>query len=199
MSSMYRKTYYCLCEGQQEKMYLEHLSSLLKTDSRKVTFNCVLGDAENLYRYKSYEPEKVVLFDHDGKQENFEKQIRLCTKNNAHMAYSNLNFDLWLVLHSEDFKGVGPAQKNDAYKEKVRKFYRLAEDADIKQKKIIEKILKQINLESVKKAIHNAEKIRRLKTECEKHRVGDCVWYDNPDFSIDVFLRNALENAGEEV
>ena len=37
---MYRKTYFCVCEGQQEEMYLKHIAFLLKKfPERVVTFN----------------------------------------------------------------------------------------------------------------------------------------------------------------
>ena len=36
----YRKNYLCVCEGQQEKMYLDHIARLIKDFPRKVvTFN----------------------------------------------------------------------------------------------------------------------------------------------------------------
>ena len=36
---MYRKTYFCVCDGQQEEMYLKHVAFLLKKiPERVVTF-----------------------------------------------------------------------------------------------------------------------------------------------------------------
>ncbi|MDQ2085647.1 hypothetical protein RBH29_04265 [Herbivorax sp. ANBcel31] len=41
----YRKTYLCICDGQQEKMYLQHLAKLIKKFPRKVvTFNTFITD-----------------------------------------------------------------------------------------------------------------------------------------------------------
>jgi hypothetical protein len=33
-----RRQYFCLCDGQQEELYLKHLAGLLKTDNRRITF-----------------------------------------------------------------------------------------------------------------------------------------------------------------
>ena len=32
----YRKTYLCICEGQQERMYFDHLAKLIKDFPKKV-------------------------------------------------------------------------------------------------------------------------------------------------------------------
>lgn len=41
---MYRKTYFCVCDGQQEEMYLKHVALLLKKFlERVVTFNTTVG------------------------------------------------------------------------------------------------------------------------------------------------------------
>lgn len=46
---MYRKTYFCVCEGQQEGMYLKHVAFLLKKfPERVVTFNTTQGSSERL-------------------------------------------------------------------------------------------------------------------------------------------------------
>jgi hypothetical protein len=46
---MYCKSYFCVCAGQQEEMYLKHLAQLLKKpEERVVTFNTTVGSAELL-------------------------------------------------------------------------------------------------------------------------------------------------------
>lgn len=54
---LYRKTYLCVCEGQQEIMYLKHLASLLKQmPQRIVTFNTTEGNARKLIKnYTEYD------------------------------------------------------------------------------------------------------------------------------------------------
>lgn len=54
---LYRKTYLCICEGQQEELYLKHVASLLKRlPERMVTFNTMVGDPCRLNKtYTEYD------------------------------------------------------------------------------------------------------------------------------------------------
>lgn len=206
---MYRKSYYCICEGQQESMYLKHIASLINDFPRKVVaFKCIEGDVlEMKVNYVEYD--NVALFDHDLRKERFEKSIALCDKimrDNAkkgkkkdakkfYHAYSNLNFDLWMLLHKQNYSRMVSA--NDAYVADVRRAYGLVKDADIKDMKVIEAMLKQISLDDVKNAIGRAEKIRDAKLLEDGKKVGNSICYENPDLSIHEFLKCVLVDCGE--
>jgi hypothetical protein len=101
-------------------MYLKHLAQLLKKpNERVVTFNTTVGSAELLRRnYTEYD--KAVLFDHDFNEVEFERNIKTCVEldresqkkrkrkgERIYHAYSNVNFDLWLILHKEDYSKPG--------------------------------------------------------------------------------------------
>lgn len=44
----YRKTYLCICEGQQERMYFDHLAKPIKDFPKKVVkFKSIDQDMEN--------------------------------------------------------------------------------------------------------------------------------------------------------
>ena len=75
--------------------------------------------------------------------------------------YSNLNFDLWLLLHKRQFRKN--VQSNNAYVSLIREEYGLSSDANIETKNNIQKILNQINLEDVKNTIKNADEIMNEK------------------------------------
>lgn len=205
---MYRKSYFCVCAGQQEEMYLKHLAQLLKKpNERGVTFNTTVGSAELLRRnYTEYD--KAVLFDHDFNEVEFERNIKTCVEldresqkkrkrkgERIYHAYSNVNFDLWLILHKEDY--TRPVTRTDAYVDEVRRVYGLDPEADIKNRDVIKKILDQIELNDVKEAIRRAERIRAGKLECDGFYVCSEVCYNNPDFSIHKFLKDVLEDCGE--
>lgn len=109
-----RRTYLCICEGQQETMYLAHIARLLTHfPERVVKFNTTIGSPSELKKhYEEYD--SAALFDQDGCQNAFEEGIRVCqaldrsgqrsrSKKHVYHAYSNVNFDLWLILHKEDF------------------------------------------------------------------------------------------------
>lgn len=207
MPKLYRAQYFCICEGQQEELYLDHLGALLKTPQRSVKFKHIRGTAADLKRGDPFGYDKAVLFDHDCKKARFIQQIEACDKAekgrtnrqdpHTYHAYSNLNFDLWLAMHSPNYKGVGAANKTDAYHKLVRVCFGLDAEANIKEERVIRDILKQITLDNVKLAIHRAEEIRAQKLESDKHQAGNTDWYDNPDFSIGQFLKKVLEDAGE--
>ena len=75
---MYRKTYFCVCDGQQEEMYLKHVAFLLKIfPERVVTFNTTRGSAERLKKnYTDYD--NAALFDYDFKDTEFRQNIIIC-------------------------------------------------------------------------------------------------------------------------
>ena len=179
--SFYRKTYLCVCEGQQEKMYLRHVASLLKKSPESVvSFNTVIDKPYRLRKtYEEYD--HAALFDFDFNEVEFKNNIEICDKldkenrptkrkngKRVYHAYSNVNFDLWLILHKECFsKSVSG---NHAYVVDVRRIYGLSKTDDIKKKSVVEKIINQI---------------------------GTTIYYSNPDFSIDIFLEKVLLECGE--
>lgn len=210
---MNRLNYFCVVDGQQEKMYLNRLAALLSDFPRQtVTFNSVINNAEQLRRRNYVEYDCVCLFDHDFKKMEFERSIKTCleldakrsqkTKHNSGSrvwhAYSNICFDLWLALH-KDFIGR-PANSTDEYIPDVIRLYNLAEDSDIKQEKVIERIVKQIELEDVKRAISYAKKIRKAKLQQDKHFIAETdnsfFYYSDPDFSIDTFIEDVMNKMG---
>ena len=61
-----RRTYLCICEGQQETMYLAHIARLLTHfPERVVKFNTTIGPPSELKKhYEEYD--SAALFDQDG-------------------------------------------------------------------------------------------------------------------------------------
>lgn len=204
----YRKKYYCVCAGLQEEMYLDHVATLLKAfPKRVVTFNRIIDKPYRLE--KSYvEYDCAALFDYDFDDDDFTRNIKLCDRlNNAHKptkrkkgkyiyhAFSNVNFDLWLILHKEEFNRS--VLKNDAYQQDVRRIYGLGSMENIKSEKAIKKILDQITLEDIKNAISRADRIRSGKIDTDKRVIGSTICYPDPDFSIHQFLKVVLADCGE--
>ena len=194
-----KQTYRCVVEGQQERLYLNHIANLL-TDFPKstVTFNISEGNANELS--KSYaEYDSACLFDFDFNKAEFENNLLTCIKENNKCskkskklrnrifhAYSNVCFDLWLILHKKDYFSC--VSTSDSYVSEVRRTYGLPREADIKDKKVMEQILSQITLDDVKSAIIRARKIKSRKLETDAIKVANEKYYENPDFSIHEFL-----------
>ena len=206
--ALYRKTYLCACEGQQEELYLKHLASLIKVyPQRVVTYNTIIGNAFRLEKtYEEYD--KAALFDFDFNEVDFKRNLEVCEKLSKNCkrnkqksgerifsAYSNVNFDLWLILHKEDYNK--PVTSNNAYVADVRRIYGLNSTDNIKSEGVIKKILAQISLRDVKSAIARAENIKKGKIEVDRIVCGSMVYYPNPDFSLHEFLKTVLADCGE--
>lgn len=207
---MYRANYRCFVEGQQEKMYLERFEKIFNNYPQKVIkFNVSIGQAKSMATsYLSTNYDLVCLFDYDFKDELFEENIRLCNKydkiaselkkaerHRVYTAYSSVCFDLWLLLHKQNY--TAPVFSPDAYVNLIRNAYNLPGDADIKKEKVIEKIVNQISVQDVKNAIERADNIRKRKLNSDKifiEKCSDTYYYSNPDFSIDLFLKQVIEN-----
>ena len=203
---LYRKNYLCVCDGQQEKLYLEHVGKLISDFPRRVVkFNTLIDRPQRLE--KSYEEyDSAALFDFDYNEGQFKTNIELCNRMHntykstrktgrcIYHAYTNVNFDLWLILHKQDFSRS--VARNSAYVPEVKRLYSLSTRENIKAEATIRRILGQISLADVKQAVNRAENIRRGKLQEDGTVVGSTVCYPNPDFSLHEFMKVVLTDCG---
>jgi len=200
--------YYCVCEGEnQERLYLDRLEQLLKTDKRIVIFEKIVGHPKRINTFRARKGIKGVLFDHDGKEKDFESKLLICAQadnpkdkdNRTYAAYSNLNFDLWFILHKEDF--TKSVNDNAAYHTDLRRIFDLPERKykSVKSAEAVDKICEQITLDDVKDAVRRAKEIRRLKLSTDQRWMGKTAYYHNnanPDFSVHKFLEMVFKDCG---
>ena len=147
-------TYYGSYEGLQEKKYLERLKFLIsqnedsKYDVSFMLKNCSGGSPlgicihalrtitfSNITKLKK-EERIIAIFDYDFKDEEFIKANEYCLKNNIVNAYSNVNFDLFLLLHKKSYNKQ--IYTNEGYNEALCKSFSLSPKSDIKDEKIID-------------------------------------------------------------
>lgn len=200
----YRKTVFCVVEGQQEELYLKHLEALISDfPSRTIRFNIVVGNADRLDR-NDIEYDSVCLFDHDMKEPAFARNLDKCNELNRKWgrkskkdrrkvfhAYSNVCFDLWLLLHKKDFRK--PTNTPDGYIKELKKAYGLPIESDVKSRETILAMLNQITLDDVYSAISRANSIKASKLSSDTKRTPKgAEFYDNPDMSIQTFLMELL-------
>jgi len=198
MSKQIRYQCFCVCDGQQEDMYFQHLSRLLKTESRTVTFDTKIGKPESVFRsVVGRKTDKAAVFDHDGATVDFERALKACASYGGFAAYSSRNFDLWILLHKQPF--AKSVIRNDGYVKLIRNAYSLEGDADIKEKKEIERILAQVTLQDVKTAIHNANAIRDNKINSDAKKISKTDTYNNPDLLIHQFIEYVFVKCGEPI
>lgn len=182
------KTYLCYFEGSQEERYFRHFSKLVKSQFENITIKFKKVEKLKILQNSSTQIPKVAIFDYDNNKKDFEEKIKICKKGKIYIAYSNLNFDLWLLLHKMFFNKI--VTNNDDYVDLVRKEYGLSKTDNIKKESNIDKIVEQIKIPDIKFAINNADKIMKGKQEDKKIICRNYTYYNNPSMSIHEFLKD---------
>lgn len=190
---MIKREYRCFYEGQQEEMYFDYIAKKVKEANPNISLKFKkLAKLKTLEKSSTDVP-KIAVFDYDLNKVDFESKVKIC--NETRILYSNLNFDLWLVLHKKQYRRT--VQNNNAYIDEIRNSYNLPDNANIKAKGNIQKILEQIELVDVKRAIQNAEEIMKGKMEEDKIYVKrNFSYYPNPSMSINEFFKELFEDIG---
>ena len=161
---MIKREYRCFFEGQQEKMYFDHVARKVKEVNPEVSIKFRKLEKLTSLEKSSTDVPKIAVFDYDMNKAEFEKRVKICKK--TKVLYSNLNFDLWLLLHKMSFnKSV---QNNNAYVNLIKSNYGLAPEANIKSETNVRKILEQIDIVDIKNAIKNSEDIMNSKLTTDK-------------------------------
>lgn len=187
---MIKREYRCYYDGQQEKMYFEHVARKVKEFNSDISLKFKEVAKLKTLEMSSTDVPKLAVFDYDLNEKEFENKVKMCKK--TKILYSNLNFDLWLVLHKKQFRKS--VQRNDAYIDIIRDEYNLPSNANIKTKTNIEKILGQIEISDIKKAVENAEEIMNEKLEEDKIYVKkNFFYYENPSMSINLFFKDLFK------
>lgn len=183
---MKKREYRCYYDGQQEEKYFKHVAKKIKDTNPNASIKFKKVNKLNVLDGSSTDVPKIAVFDYDLNKTEFEKKVKLCKR--TRILYSNLNFDLWLLLHKKKFKKS--VTENNDYIDEVRKAYKLDTTADIKKEDNINRILEQIGIEDIKFAIENAEEIMNEKLESDKILVKKGFsYYENPSMSIHEFFK----------
>ena len=182
---MKKREFRCYFEGDQEKKYFEHIGKKVKEIDPCISLKFRKVNKLKVLDESSTDVPKIAVFDYDSNKQEFEKKVKMCRK--TRILYSNLNFDLWLLLHKKQFRKsvIG----NDSYVDEIRKEYNLDSTANIKAEDNINKILDQIEISDIKRAIKNAKEIMNAKLESDRIYVKkNFSYYPNPSMSIQEFL-----------
>ena len=134
MKEKINKTYLCYFEGNQEEKYFRHFSRLIKNNFENVTIKFNKVEKLKILQTSSTLIPKVAVFDYDNNKKEFQDKIKICKKGKIYIAYSNLNFDLWLLLHKIPFNKI--VTNNDDYIDYIRKEYGLEKMIILKRKVI---------------------------------------------------------------
>lgn len=191
-------TYQGSVEGLQEELYFKHLQNLINNSdefSKRVSFkfkNVNGGFASNVVHkakiYSSTDNLKVAVFDHDFKDDEFIKAIHDCKKYNIFPAYSIISFNLFLILHKQDYNRI--TTPDDNYLKDLRRIYKIDSKMHIKSEEGCLKIIKQITLEDVKIAIKRAKKLNDSSMRFKKEIIKDV--YEQPFLNINKFVEQVF-------
>lgn len=193
------------CEGKnQERIYFQNLKRVInRIENRKynVNFNyaepfggdplCVV---DRTIHKSIGKKNKASIFDYDGKTAKFEEAINLANVHNVNVGYSNYCFDLWLILHKEDYVTVVKNQ-ND-YEGDVKRVYNLPQSTNIKHRNTVRRICDQLDLASIVKAIKRFERLEPTLNRKRNVTTSESVYYSNPDTSMPKLLRYIFNEAG---
>lgn len=201
-------------EGETEELYFKHLKNLILAEEGRI--------ANPVFVIQKDSPAKVAkklpmilpctitaVFDvedadadHRKRFENTLKEMsaaeRLGKSIKFDLGYSNIDFELWIILHKKDLFGTISSRAqylNNINSVFGTKFQGLKE---YKVEKNFNRILSQITLEDVKKAITRAEKIiNQRKSEDKPIESSGYEWYErNPSLSVHLAIKKILLECG---
>lgn len=216
MQKLVFQQYHFLVEGECEERYLRRLQKLINERQdigQKVSFVIKRGMTmtsmvKNLLPWGNNTIVKVVDYEGSGQSDqqtflhvldDMVKAARLKSGVKCALGYSNLTFELWMLLHKMDCRRTLDNKKqylrllNQAYGfdfETLGKF---------KQDKNFQKVLNKIGLEDVKTAIKRAEAIRKQNEQDSIptiYKKKYKYFKKNPDCSLQEFIREILEDCG---
>ncbi len=210
------RKYYFSVEGETEKWYLEHLQSLINNAADatcrvlidvKVQRNPIKRVKEMVIQNKieivqmtdyeentpAYEKSFIEMLDNMKKAESLGKKVKY------YLGYSNLTFELWMILHKIDcFKTFADRKQyldeiNKAYKKKYLSL------KDYKEEKNFKECLKQIGLDEVKQAIKRSKAIANINAtngnKLQKYK-GFEYYRENPSLSVWEALERMVRESG---
>lgn len=212
------KLYYFSVEGYNEKWYFEHLQKLINnSDESKynVQFDIKI-DRSPLSRKKSinvpiFSGQKLQLFhivDYESNDPEYVKQFNRLLDElseirkkykayNYKLGYSNFAFELWLILHKSG--NIHQVQDRSRYIDKINSLYNtnFQKMKSNKNQKTFERLLEQIGLEEVKRALANAEKVRKYQEDIGNRLMelkGFKYYRDNPDITVNECVKKIFDD-----
>jgi hypothetical protein len=177
------KQYHFSVEGEVvEKLYLEWLQKLinrtaesahtvsLKAFVQKNPLKHAKGLAITgktvIYHFCDYESDDPChVEEFKNTMDNMKKAKRLGKQIDYKFGYSNLTFDLWIILHKQDLNHT--IAHRDNYVESLNRAYneQFRSMDEYKRKANFERILRNITLSDVKNAIRRAKNIMQINEE----------------------------------
>jgi len=212
---MKKKTieYHFLVEGETEQRYLNWLQKQVNKNiyaKYNVKFVCTIGhnacsyvkNKKILYKTDAY---RVIDYEGQAYKESFLKNLNdmkkagdLGKQISFKLAYSNLAFELWIILHKADCN----SPKNSC-KEYLRLLNALFNEnfvslTQFKEESNLEKCLNKLLIQDVINAIERAEKLMITVNSNYKEAQYKTFKYfeENPSLSLHIHIKQILQGCG---
>ena len=151
----------------------------------------------HVFDYESSEPEHQKLFLRTLDQMKEVSKLRKSIK--YHIGYSNLIFELWMILHKMDCKRS--LDHRQQYLTLLNQTYgtRFASLGEYKREGNFDRILQSLTLDDVRKAIQRSEEImssNQARGFAPQMYKGYRYYMENPSLSLWKFIKDILSDNG---
>lgn len=215
MNRLYTDRYYFSVEGETEKWYLEWLENTINSQATRVQnvkFNISEPGISPIKYVKTISIFTRIdiyhLCDYEGSMDKdtskFEQTLGNIkkagqTKNvNYELCYSNLTFELWLILHKTKLNTMFDSKRS--YLSHFNKAFGTKYDnlKEMKKKKNFKRILDKLTFNDVFFAVENSCQIReRNKQNKRASKIGKQEYFeDNPDLTVHCVIGKIIERCG---
>ncbi len=198
------KKYYFSVEGETEQWYLKWLQGLINGTAEaenKVSFDCpvqknplkraksiVVTRKTDIYHISDYESdEEIHVREFRETMDNMKLAKELGKQINYVFGYTNLTFDLWIVLHISNCNGSLAHRR--LYLQHINRVYNenfISMD-DFKHENNFKRVLGQLEFQNVKDAIERAKQIMHRNSDngyvLQEYK-GYRYYRENPSLAI---------------
>jgi hypothetical protein len=205
--------FYISVEGNTEELYFRHLQSLVNNNrdslsNLSLTVRQTKSPKKFLKNRLFAQAEVFHVFDYDNDDNLFKTTLKEISDINSvykdkviySAGYSNISFDLWILLHKVKF--TSSLSNCNQYLPLINKAYNTNFESMDKYKQeenFKKQILSKITLEDVFQAIKYAKEIRTANEQNAKEfqTLYEVKYYtDNPDLTIHECVEKMLEECG---
>lgn len=214
MRRLQNNKYFFSVEGETEFLYFQHLKKLIYAQKKRIANPVFHIEKSSPLKYAKKLPviqscTITAVFDiedndadHKQRFENILKEMKDSEKLGKaikyELGYSNIDFELWILLHKKDMFGTIGSRAQ--YLTNINSFFgtKFQGLKEYKVEKNFNQILSQITLTDVKNAIARAEKIiKQREAEDKPLESSGYEWYErNPSLSVHLAIKKILLECG---